>query len=54
MYRYHLGTAYAKTNQVAKARRTLEDALRLQPDFSGSADARKLLTQMISTADARR
>ncbi len=42
-YHYHLGVAYLKTEQTAKARRALEDALRLNPDFDGAADARKLL-----------
>ena len=39
-YRYHLGLAYLKAEQKAKARRALEEALRLQPDFAGADDAR--------------
>jgi Tfp pilus assembly protein PilF len=45
-YRYHLGLAYLKTEQKAKARRAFEDALRLQPNFAGAEEARKLLASL--------
>ena len=40
---YHLGQAYAQTGDNASARRSLERALALKPDFDGAQDARKLL-----------
>jgi Flp pilus assembly protein TadD len=42
-YAYHLGLAYLKNGEVAKARAELERALKLKPDFDGAADARKAL-----------
>jgi tetratricopeptide (TPR) repeat protein len=46
MYRYHLGLAYAKAGQAEKARQTLQEALRLQPDFDGADEARKVLASL--------
>jgi tetratricopeptide (TPR) repeat protein len=43
LYQYHLGLAYYGAGQLEKARRTLEESLRLKPDFEGAADARKIL-----------
>ena len=43
VYQYHLGMAYAKAGDKAKAKRALEQALVLSPAFPGSEDARKLL-----------
>ena len=43
VYAYHLGLAYHKNGDAAKARKELERALRLKPDFDGAAEARKLL-----------
>jgi len=45
-YAYHLGLAYQKAGDTAKARAELERALRLKPDFEGAADARKILESM--------
>jgi len=45
-YAYHLGLAYQKNGDVAKARAELERALRLKPDFDGAADAKKILESM--------
>jgi tetratricopeptide (TPR) repeat protein len=43
LYRYHLGLAYLKAGNKTKARAALEQALKLQPNFEGAADARKAL-----------
>jgi len=43
---YHLGMAYYKKGDTARARDQLEKALSLQPDFPGSEEARKVLTQL--------
>jgi putative PEP-CTERM system TPR-repeat lipoprotein len=42
-YRYHLGLAYAKVGESKRAQQALSEALKLQPDFEGAADARRLL-----------
>ena len=42
-YHYHLGLAYAKIGNNEEARKALEQALRLDPTFDGSADARRVL-----------
>lgn len=42
-YAYHLGLAYQKNGDTAKAKTELERALRLKPDFEGAADAKKIL-----------
>jgi Tfp pilus assembly protein PilF len=46
VYRYHLAVAYLDTGQRAKARQTFEEALRLQADFAGADQARKLLASV--------
>jgi tetratricopeptide (TPR) repeat protein len=43
MYHYHLGLAYAKAGRQQDARRALERALKLQPDFPGAPEARAAL-----------
>jgi tetratricopeptide (TPR) repeat protein len=48
MFQYHLGLAYAKAGQSIKARRALEEALRLKPDFDGADEARKALASLKS------
>lgn len=42
-YHYHLGLAYAMTDNTPAARKALEQALLLDPTFEGSADARRVL-----------
>jgi predicted Zn-dependent protease len=42
-FHYRLGLAYSQTGDKASARQALERALKLNPDFEGAADARKLL-----------
>ena len=46
IYQYHLGLAYAKSGDKARARQCLEQALRLAPDFSGSAEAKRALATL--------
>ena len=41
---FHLGLAYAKTGDTEKARSSLERALKLQPDFPGAEEARRVLS----------
>jgi Tfp pilus assembly protein PilF len=43
MYQFHLGLVYLKTGDVETARDSLERALKLDPDFSGAAQARQAL-----------
>jgi Flp pilus assembly protein TadD len=45
-YLYHLGLAYAQDGQHAAARRSLERALELSPNFEGASDARALLSSL--------
>ena len=45
-YAYHLGLAYQKNGDSAKAKAEFERALRLKPDFAGAADAKKILESM--------
>jgi len=42
-YHYHLGMALTKTKNLEGARRQLEQALKLKPDFDGADEARKTL-----------
>ena len=44
--KYHLGMAYAKAGQTAKARTALQQALALNPSFDGADDARALLVRL--------
>jgi tetratricopeptide (TPR) repeat protein len=48
IYYYHLGLAYAKAGDRAKARRALDEALRLNPSFAGADDARRMLSTLRS------
>ena len=43
---YHLGMAYYKKGETAKAKEQLNKALSLQSDFPGSDDARKVLAEL--------
>lgn len=45
---YHLGLAYAKTGQVSLARQQLEWVLKIDPNSSEAADAKKQLAQLKS------
>lgn len=45
-YRYRLGVALAKTGDKASARRELQQALKMRPDFPEAADARKVLADL--------
>ncbi len=45
-YHYHLGLAYSQTGDKAGARKALEQALKLKPDFDGAVDARRLLKSL--------
>jgi Flp pilus assembly protein TadD len=42
-YAYHLGLAYHKNGDSAQARKELERALRLKPNFDGAEDAKRIL-----------
>ena len=46
VYQYHLGLAYAKAGEKPKAREALEQALKLDKDFDGADDARRVLGQL--------
>lgn len=46
VYHYHLGFAYMKNSDLARAKLSLEKALALNPAFGGSADARKMLASI--------
>jgi Tfp pilus assembly protein PilF len=46
LFHYHLGLAYAKNGEKSRARQSLEQALRLAPDFPGAADARRVLATL--------
>ena len=43
LYHYHLGLAYAKQGDKANARKSLEQALKMKPDFAGAGEAREVL-----------
>ena len=45
-YRYHLGLAYAKNGNTAEARKALDQALAIDPNFDGSAEARRVLATL--------
>jgi tetratricopeptide (TPR) repeat protein len=47
LYAYHLGVAYAKNGDDAKARKSLEAALKLRPDFERASDARSILAKLV-------
>lgn len=46
VYLYHLGAAYALAKDKSNARQSLEKALKMQPGFPGSDDARKILDSL--------
>ena len=50
VYHYHLGLAFAKADDEAKARAALKRALSLKPDFAGASDARAKLAALNSSA----
>jgi len=45
-FHYHLGLAYSQAGDKGSARRSLEQALKLQPDFAGALEARTLLRSL--------
>jgi tetratricopeptide (TPR) repeat protein len=47
-YHYHLGLAYAKTEQPVLAKEHLERALKINPKYSDADDVRKQLSQLKS------
>jgi Flp pilus assembly protein TadD len=47
LYAYHLGVAYAKQGSDAKARRALQRALELKPDFERGEDAKRILATLV-------
>jgi tetratricopeptide (TPR) repeat protein len=47
MFQFHLGMAYAQAGDDAKARRTLQKALSLDPTFDGAVEARKTLARLV-------
>ena len=44
---YHLGLAYLKNRDTVEARRSLEHALKLNPQFAGADDAKRVLTTLV-------
>jgi tetratricopeptide (TPR) repeat protein len=46
LYQYHLGVAYFQAHEQTNAKRALEAALRIQPDFSDAARAKQLLATL--------
>ena len=46
-YHFHLGLAHAKAGEDAKARKALEQALKLSPKFNGADEARKVLAKLV-------
>jgi tetratricopeptide (TPR) repeat protein len=47
VYHYHLGMAYARKGDDAKARRLLEGALKIDPKFAYAASAKKTLESLV-------
>ena len=47
VYQYHFGMALARKGDDAKARRVLQRALQLDPQFPGAAQARKTLASLV-------
>ena len=43
---YHLGMAYAKTDQVSLARQQLERVLKIKPDYSDAGEVKKQLAEL--------
>ena len=46
VFRYHLGLAYAKLGYSDRARKTLTEAIKLNPEFDGAGDARMVLASL--------
>jgi tetratricopeptide (TPR) repeat protein len=46
-YAYHLGLAHSKLGNDAKARKSLERALKIDPKFANAEDARKILATLV-------
>ena len=46
LFHYHLGLAYAKTGELALARKALEQGLKLDPKAPEAAEARDVLTRL--------
>jgi tetratricopeptide (TPR) repeat protein len=44
--RYHLGMAYFKNDEKETARKELEQALKLNPNFPGADEARQIVKQI--------
>jgi Flp pilus assembly protein TadD len=42
-YAYHLGLAYHQNGDMAQAKKELERALKLKPDFEGAPHAKQIL-----------
>jgi tetratricopeptide (TPR) repeat protein len=47
LYYYHLGLAFAKSGEDAKARQALQQALTLEPGFAGAEDAKRVLATLV-------
>jgi tetratricopeptide (TPR) repeat protein len=47
IYHYHLGLAFAKTGEDAKARAALQEALAIQPNFARADDAKRVLATLV-------
>jgi Flp pilus assembly protein TadD len=47
IYQFHLGMAYAQAGDDPKARRALEHALKVSPNFDGAATARSTLASLV-------
>jgi tetratricopeptide (TPR) repeat protein len=54
VYRYHIAVAYSKTGSVSQARSELKQALASNATFAGRDEAARLLTELDTTAKARR
>jgi putative PEP-CTERM system TPR-repeat lipoprotein len=46
LFQYHLGLSYARAGNMPKARKALQESLRLNPSFEGAADARQVLASL--------
>jgi putative PEP-CTERM system TPR-repeat lipoprotein len=47
IYHYHLGLAFAKSGEDAKARKALQQALVLEPGFARADDAKRVLASLV-------
>jgi Tfp pilus assembly protein PilF len=47
VHQYHLGMAYAQEGSDKTARKTLQLALRLNPNFDGAERARKAMAELV-------